>query len=159
MLILYSMCTMFTCLARAASIHGQNVTDSCSDAYKATLPRTAQVTDAMIKLVNATNMVPLFRVSGIAAARAALIAQATFTNLSQNMDKALSEDDRASLIQARTQETEVSIWLGLVEQNINLLNDVQKTALHDFNLKAKSERTAKQLADQACPELAALVPG
>lgn len=159
MLVLYAWCALMISSIAAASIHGQNVTDTCSDAYKATLPRTVQVTEAMIRLVNTTESIPLFRVSGIAAARAALIAQATFSKLTQSMDKALSEDDRASLIQARTQETEVAIWLGLVEQNINLLSDVQKNALHDFNLEAKSERTAKQLADQACPELAASIPG
>lgn len=157
MLILFACCALWTNFVIAASIHGQNVTDTCSDAYKTTLPKTAQVTEAMIRLVNETNTIPLFRISGIAAARAALIAQATFTKLTLSMDKALSEDDRVSLIQAKTQETEVAIWLGLVEQNIGLLNDTQKTALHDFNLKAKAERTAKQLADQACPELAASI--
>lgn len=145
--------SMSSVMAMAMSIHGVNVTDICAEAYRAALPRTANVTAAVVQLAIATSNVPALRIPGMAAAKSAAFAQQIFTRVSHDLERTLTDDDKADLIQARNQETGVSIYLGLVEQNSSLLNDAQKKALQEVNIKEKAEQTSKQLASQACPEL------
>lgn len=94
------------------------------------------------------------RIPGLAAWKAVNTAQQVFTKVNQDLEHVLTEDERASLIEARGQEVGVSVYIGLVIANTASLNAEQKGVLQLFHTTAQAERVARLLVDQSCPELA-----
>lgn len=153
---------------KEASVHGQQVTDSCFEAYRGTFQKTLSVTDAVLNLVNITQTVRVvstnatimhailtsqLRIPGLAAWKASTGAQQVFTRINQKLAEPLTEEDCADLIHARNEEIGVSVFIGLVIHNTNVLKPDQQKALTQFQSTAQAERVARLLVEQSCPEL------
>lgn len=91
---------------------------------------------------------------GLAAAQSALDAQQVFTAVNTHLEKPLTDDERASLLQARNEEVPVSVFISLVINNVHLLDAKQQDMLNKFHTVAQAERVSKLLVEQSCPELA-----